>query len=427
MNNFLKKNLEFFFYFIPIFFLFPQSYLTIFSVLFIILSLYLLKKNNLKIKYDILDKILFFFFILIIYSSLKFQLESKIRILDFDIIKSISLLRFFLIYVLIKNLASYNFINFKKFFYVSLVCCLFLSINIISIHMFGQDFFGNKKLESINRYSSIFGDRAVAGSYILNFFFFGIIYLYYVKHNFLLKFFFLIITSLGILLTFDRSPYILFVFSLIFLGILNLKYNPKFFFAAIIAIFLNIIISFNYKDLKIRNASAINSISKFTKNFVDNKNQIKGHTYQYYEIYNESLSIIFYSYTFFGSGARSFPKRCTVHRQSTNPESIDLGYALACPRHSHNLYLEIAVSSGLIGFAIFTIFLILKTKTFVDKGIVLFKQKSENFIIFTFLLVSFITELMPRPYGNVFNTYNGFFIFFKLAFVYALIKQKKFI
>lgn len=61
MNNFLKKNLDSFFYFIPIFFLFPQSYLTIFSVLFIILSLYFLKKNNLKIKYDILDKILFFF------------------------------------------------------------------------------------------------------------------------------------------------------------------------------------------------------------------------------------------------------------------------------------------------------------------------------------------------------------------------------
>jgi len=34
-------------------------------------------------------------------------------------------------------------------------------------------------------------------------------------------------------------------------------------------------------------------------------------------------------------------------------------------------------------------------------------------------------EVFPfRPFGNIFNTYNGFLFFFKIAFVYAFAKKE---
>jgi len=265
----------------------------------------------------------------------------------------------------------------------------------------------------------------------LVFFFFALIYLYFFKNNFLFKTFFLIIISFGILLTFDRSPYILFILSIILLSILNLKNNIKFFYMTIIVIFLNIVVFLNYDQVYNRYLSSVSLITKFTK-FLKTEDHSKiqtlqrGHGYTYYEIYNESLSIIYHDNTFLGSGPKSFYKRCINFRKQTNIESVTLGYANACPSHSHNLYLEVGISTGLIGLTIFIFFILLKTKFFLTKILELYKKNSKNFIIFAILLISFLTDVIPKPHGNPFNSYNGFLFFFKIAFLYAfLIKNHR--
>jgi len=426
MKNYLKKNVNLLFYITPFFFLLPVNYLTMCAFLFILISIFVLRENKFKIKFDTLDKILCLFFIFTILSGIKFKFESSLELFDFEIIKSIGLLRFFLVYILTKNLINYNLINLKKFSFICLLLCLFISINIIATHIFGHDFLGNRKLESINRYSSIFGERAVAGSYIFSFFFIALLYLYFFKNNFLFKTFFLIIISYGIMLTFDRSPYILFILSIILLSFLNLKNNIKFFYMTMIVIFLNIIVFFNYDQAYKRHISSINLIERFTKFFkIEDHSKIqilqKGGNYTYYEIYNEALSIINHDYTFLGSGFKTYYRRCTGFREQTNIESITSGYANACPSHSHNLYLEIGISSGLIGLTIFIFFILLNIKIFLAKIFDRYNKSSRNFVIFTILLISFLADVVPRPHGNLFGSYNGFLFFFKIAFLYAFL------
>lgn len=115
------------------------------------------------------------------------------------------------------------------------------------MHILGEDIFGNKELNG--RFSTIFGSKAKAGSYILSFAFFGLIFISYLKkfRNFYI-FFYLLVTGLGILLSLDRSPFILFFLIIATITILSFKNN---YFFSILSILLLIIflviINFNEK------------------------------------------------------------------------------------------------------------------------------------------------------------------------------------
>ncbi len=63
-----------------------------------------------------------------------------------------------------------------------------------------------------------------------------------------------------------------------------------------------------------------------------------------------------YEKTFFGSGKSTFTERCKNYRINTDHLSLEFGYAYACPRHSHNLFIEIGLASGVVGLAIFFFF-----------------------------------------------------------------------
>ena len=167
-----NKILNILFLLIPVSFLFPVSFSNIFCIIYLLTTFYFLKKYNLNIRTDILDIILFFFFCIIITSSLIEIIiynDSTTENLSLSILKKVSVIRFFFVYWLTKNILQYNLIKIESFLKVSLFCITFISINIILMHLIGNDIFGNK--ETANRFSTIFGERAVAGTYILNFFF----------------------------------------------------------------------------------------------------------------------------------------------------------------------------------------------------------------------------------------------------------------
>jgi len=142
--------------------------------------------------------------------------------------------------------------------------------------------------------------------------------------------------------------------------------------------------------------------------------------YGYLEIYKSSIKAIFYEKTLIGSGKSSFYTRCRDYRLRNNPKSVEYGYAYACPKHTHNLYLEILIAGGLLGALVFIVAII--TKFFLlTKNMLL--QKPSYYNINFILILSFFIEVLPfRPYGEIFNSYNGLFFFFKVSIIYGIIK-----
>jgi len=335
-----------------------------------------------------------------------------IKNLSLNILNKVSVIRFFFIYWLTKNILQQNLIKVEGFFKVSLFCITFISINIILMHLIGNDIFGNKEIA--NRFSTIFGERAAAGTYLLNFFFFGFICVYYLnKKNILVIFFFILLTGLGILLTLDRMPFILFITFFFFICLLNFKKDYKLFivFLTIIPIFLFLILK--YEKLSVRYSKLLNFEVKELKILVDGKNNkaIEGY-YSYSSIFKDSINTIFFEKTLIGSGVSSFHSRCRDYRFQTDKLSIIHGYAYACPKHTHHLYLEILIAGGILGFVTFVVAIM--TKFFILIKNLLLKKKS-YYAMGSILLTAFLVEIFPlRSYGNFLNSYNGLFFFFKI-------------
>ena len=86
-----------------------------------------------------------------------------------NIIKSILLLRFLILYFVIEILLINNLLNLRKLFTISLICTSFVSIDILIQYTFGKNILG---YEPINDHimSGIFFDEVIAGGYIQKFF-----------------------------------------------------------------------------------------------------------------------------------------------------------------------------------------------------------------------------------------------------------------
>lgn len=284
-------------------------------------------------------------------------------------------------------------------------------------------FFGNKEIS--NRFSSIFGERAIAGTYMLNFFFFGFIYFYFFKkNNYIAKFFFILLCSLGILLSFDRMPFILFLFFYFFICLLNLKKDPKLSLILIIVFVILIIFSQKYEKVSNRYSYLLTFEKKELMNIIQDQEKENLNYYSYSSIYNDALKTFFFENIFIGSGKSTFYFRCRDYRLKKDENSIIYKYAFACPNHTHNLYLEILIAGGILGFFIFFTAIILKFYLLV-KSIL---QNTHHYTINSILLTAFIVEIFPfRSYGNIFSSYNAIFFFLKISIIYSLIKYKYFL
>jgi len=394
-----------FFLSIPIVFFLPVNISNIFCILYLTIVLYFFKKNNLKIKIDILDKIFFLFFFIIIVSSLKETSSYNLtkENLVFDIISKISLVRFFLIYLLTKNILQYNLVEIKSFLKVSVFCTIFISINIILLHTIGFDLFGNKPMGGY-RLSTIFGERMIAGTYLLNFFFFGLIYFYYYKKNNLIKYFFIFLIGLSIFLSGDRSPLILFLIFYFFLCLFNFIKDYKFtiIMISLLLIFFVLFLK-NEKFKNLYGSIFFVEMSKITEPLINKttKNTYASH-YGYLQIYKDSVNTIFFKKTLIGSGKSSFKTRCRDYRLRNDPKSVEYGYAYACPNHTHNLYLEILITGGLLGAMVFIVAIIIKF-FLLTKNMLL--QKPSYYTLNFFLILSLLIEIFPfRPYGKILNS-----------------------
>jgi O-antigen ligase len=413
----LKNLLKIIFYIYPIIMLRQSGYVTSYVSLLTILSLFYFYLNKIKIKFFFSDLLILFFFLFSLFSTLIYLDEFDSLI----IFKSISDLRFFLLYLVIRNLFYYSIIKINPLLFISLICCLFLSFDIYIQHIFGSDLFGFPPIDE--RYNGVFNDEAIAGSYIQKFSLLSILAIFLFKSSNNLKKILLIIIgnilAIGTLLSLDRMPFIVIIFGffLLIFFIKRLRFILFLNFFIILLIFTFFIEIYSPINKRYFDLNKELNISKITNSILQKKNA--NNSVENYKITEESLLIGGYGQIFestlyvykynwlIGSGTKSFQKKC--YKLSETKKN------LSCPPHPHNIYLEILINTGIVGFLIFLVFII-------NIIINLFRSNNTNnkvkkYISYFFLII-IICELIPlRSYGSIFQTVNGSLFWFILSIV----------
>jgi len=432
----LKDKVDIIFYFYPIIMLCPSGYITSYVTIFTLFAFYYFYKFKIKIKLFLIDYLLLSFFLISFLSTL-INFKSDYIIL----LKSLSDFRFALLFLIIRNLFIYKIIKFRILFQITLFCSIFLALDIFLQHIAGHNIFGYKPSEG--RYNGVFDDEAIAGSYIQKFFIISVLGLLFTNLSFAKKkiflLFFINFAGLGILFSLDRMPFLIYFFILC-LSIFLIKNYKYIFILASISIFIFFItifesnskINYRYKTLqnelnfiKILNVFSIknniglgkNPSTEELQNYEDsviNKSFFKGDysriIYSAYEVSKQKF--------LFGSGIKSFNNECK--------KLYEINKKLLCASHPHNLYLEILISSGLLGLFIFIFFI---CKIVIDNLKTIIYENNinkKNLVIFSLILI--ISELFPlRSYGSIFQTVNGsmFWYLISVASALSFIKLKK--
>jgi len=418
----LIRLVRIFFYFFPFAFFLESFFLNFYLSTFIIISIVLLK----KIIFDKIDYILLIFFLFFIFSSI---VNFKI-IGELNLIKSLFLLRFFLLFVIIKNLFKNEVLEINQLSQSFTISIVLIGLDIVIQHLFGKNILGFEPFDG--RYNSFFEHEAIAGSYIQKFLPLTL-FLFLIKKK---KFFFLdyllSFAGLSIILTLDRTPVVVYFF---FLFLLILFINVKFYRTIFIAIMCFVILFTFYKPVQNRYLSTYIGIKNSLQNLLATKynyNQtnelssfeVKDNKKIFFEYYFNifySAFIIQKNYLI-GSGHKSFPVICTDLKNNAISSNTSI---YACSTHPHNIFLEIYFSSGVLGLFIFIYFLI----TLLNNVIKNCKKKK----IFKILLIVLIVELIPlRNYGSIFTSVNGLYFWFLLTicnikyskFIYSIAKKK---
>lgn len=438
-TNFYKKNfnklnyLRFLFYIFPIMMLTSSGYITFYVSFLSFFSIFFFYRNNIKIRIFLIDYCILTFFLLSILSTLININENGIIIF----IKSILDVRFFLFFLIFRNIIKYELVNIKILILSCLISSVFLILNIFSQHIFGFDIFGHPPFAG--RFNGLFESEAIAGSYIQKLSILSILSLVLLditeRKKKLLILFIINILGIGVLLTFDRMPFFIYLFGILISIILikNLRLNLLISF--LIFILLTSILFKNYEILyerysilkyqislekianliqkvKNNNFSYSSSLSDNSKKTESNDVLISGDYIKlYYSAYN-----VWLNKPLLGSGVKSFGRECLklVNNKNINIKNIN------CNTHPHNIYLEILVNIGGIGMLtfLFTISLILKD---ILNNIDLKKYNNKKSILSIFFLVILIIELIPvRSYGSIFQTVNGSMFWFIVSLMSSI-------
>lgn len=395
MMLFLKNTKNSFFSFVIIN-IFP---LLIISRLFFAINLiYIL---YISIKYKVLRRLneyyffrrsfLFFIILYTIFIFINFFLNNSfINQLAFISLIFLFFFSFFFGYYLYKNRDIHiSFARLVLYFNIFIIGDIFL-YRLLSTSIF--PFIEDLHIHSgFTRYAGIFLERKVLGGYLCVTF--PIIYNYLnlrVKNIDLIflknPYFYSFIYFIAIVLTGDRRPSFIFgvILFLYFFFQKKNKFNSNNLLIYLFSLlFLSLIIYLN------------NSL--FSRLILDTFNVIMNiHNSSYtekgdwFQLYQSSFAIISHSFQNFiiGVGSKNFTKNC-----------IEI-VGMFCSTHPHNLYVEMFVSFGFIGFCIFCI-CIYKFLKFIIKLLLVLKLKDRHKALSSlFIQVYFFMPLLPS--GSLF-------------------------
>lgn len=423
--NFNKKNLlSFILALIPISFIAGNMLININSLILIVATFFFYKSEIFKIKFHILDKFIFLFFSLILYTGFYnyffFNLENKISYVTTPI-KSILFIKYLLLYIIVRFLTEKNIINFKVFFIFITLSVLFVAFDIFFQFINGKDLFGftgqGRKL------SGPFGDELIAGGYIQRFslFSFFLVPIFFKNSNWN-KFNWLVIPILfvvffsSIILSGNRMPAIIFLITIFLITIF--QKNTRKFLIPFLIIFMFIFITLfkSSETIRLNFMNLYGQVSKMTL-LVKDKDFFSKDSPQYLKEFS-SFYDTWLMNKYIGGGIKNFRFFCH-HRPN-----IDKNSKFICNMHPHNYYLEILTETGVIGITliliIFTsiIYLTLFKKYFSNTSL-----KKNNLIIpFIFL---FLAEIFPiKSTGSFFTTGNSTYLFLIIGIMIGLMRRQ---
>ena len=453
IDSVLLTNLIFAFF--PISFVLGNLIINANVILFCGLGLFHLRSKILTTKFDLSIKIIFLLFFAIIFStSLNFikslYFEGYEHATLTNLIKSVVFFRFFLMLLITYLLYEFDILKFKYFFLSAAFTSILIALDIIYQYFFGYNIAGIKSTTFYN--SGFFGSEQIAGGFIQNFSFFSIMFMTFIFKNknytrFILITIVICILGVGILVSGNRMPFILYLFGLVLTFFFSDKLRiiiPS----SLICIFVFLIF---VSDAAIKNRyhSAYDHIvvgeivprleilipsgviskfptlqSFFKKNYEINKKAAKS-----LEIPSNAAAgrkfisqtgekgLIFTAidtwsrHKIFGNGMKSFRITCQINPQYILTETTDFSKKLRqCSNHPHNYYFEILTETGIIGLSIVLI-IALFFVIFIFKNLKVFKGNNiEHFFILA-AAITLILELFPlKTSGSVFTTNDAAYI-----------------
>ena len=379
------------------------------------------KKTLVKFKLNFLDKIILVFFtytllVLVINFSENYFNGEIFPV--FILYKTLLFLRYCVLYFVIRFLISQNILKIEWFSFACAGCAAFVCLDIFFQFYFGNNLFGIEPV-STRHNSGVFGDELIAGGYLQRFglFFFFLPFILKKKlfYKISFQFIFFIIFLLGIALSGNRMPFVLFVFSFFVLVILN-KELRKYFLSFFIVTFLIFTLVYKLDHDNGRFKVSASTFYYSGKNLV-NTFFIDDITKEPPEVWQRPYALEFFCFKhiwkknpIFGGGVRSYR---TAER--------------GCNTHPHNYYFEILSDLGIVGFGIVVFFVFsMLHKMFIRKNTLFqFSLTNIDAKIMPFFLV-FLVEFFPlRSSGSFFTTNNAAIIFIILAALVSLISERK--
>lgn len=412
------KIIKILFYSFPIILFFPSSFLNLHITLLTFFGLVAI--HNLKIKFNfyLIDYLILIFFLINFIATV-----NNISTLGYEIfIKSILNFRFFLLIWIVRNLLLNQIVNIISLSIISLISSILLSLDIFLQHLTGFDIFGFQSFSG--RFNGFFEHEAIAGAYLQKFLILSLLTIFLSNIRKIIKVilitFALSIIGSGTLLSLDRMPFFMLIFSLILITILLKKFRIIFIFNLLIIITLFFYFLINYENVRNRyeylksdiNFQKIFNISLIKKNlnipFKEDEDAVylskKPLFYGDYSKIFKAAYHVSLKNSFIGSGHKSFIYEC-INLKEEN---------ISCNNHPHNIYLEVLVNTGILGLLIFIIILLFTLRKIIKLLFQDHTNKKKN-IVLIFFLIFFIVELIPiRSFGSIFTTFNGsiFWFFF---------------
>jgi O-antigen ligase len=412
---FAKKNLflslvQISFYFIPISLVLGSLIVNINAAIFILLGLVYLKINKIKVKFNLLNTTLLLFFLTIIIST---YFNLKTVGLE-NLIKSLLLLKFFFIYIIIETLFLYKKIKFNIFCNICFCLIIFISLDVALQFFSGKNIIGLEPHDG--RIAGIFGHEAIAGGFIQRIFIFSLIGFFMISvsnikyKNYFFVFFYLIVLF-GVFLASNRVPFIMlgatfFIILLFFkmfrknLLISLILFIPIFFYFYKMDPQLNV----KFNDFKSKVEKSKNDAESLLS---DDNAIIKSTSSNHVKIYLTTIKS-FNENKFIGNGLKSFRFRCVDFLDQKNTK---------CSTHPHNYHLEILHDVGILGYLLISIFVLLLIFS-KYKDIRFSKMFYTDKIIVSLLLLNLLIEIFPiKSTGSLFSTWTGTILWVSIALV----------
>ena len=360
------------------------------------------------------DKILIYVFFLFLYIFVNSVINSEN--LE-NILKSLSNLRYFFLSIgVLLVLKKFTFKEKKIFVYSNFFLILFVCLDIIFQYLFYRDIFGllpgmcpNGLTVICFRFSGPFGDELVAGSYLSQI---GLLFL--LQFKFLnqnlktdslnykdLSFIFLFIV---ILISGERTATLIFLLFLVIYFLLRGKVKNiiLIFFSLILTIFILSQISDSVKvrflKLNIVNDNRLDHLNIFDK---IKKSPWGNHYVAAYELFNDKPLI--------GHGPKTFRylcKKTKIEQQLIKENS----FYSSCSTHPHNYLFEFLSEYGIIGAALFIIFILIIFFNVLKIGNKSFSEEKFLSLAIGALLLSVMIPL--KPSGSFFSTFNASMLFY---------------